>query len=260
MTDEASSVLVPMTEAGFADFLNEAVPAFAVDKVASGQWALQESLKLSQACFAELLPLGLATPDNYLFEIRDTDGVTAVGCLWFAVQAQAETQAAYVYDVSVSPEHRRKGHATRAFLALEAKVEALGLAGIALHVFGHNDAARALYVTLGYRATNINMFKGVAEPPAAVQRVIDPAYIAERLAVLQQLAVEWGPAVTPRPDGMDYLDGHEEFVAIALAAGRDSELMSPAAEFVVLPYWLQKWVLESWEMQCHVGRRLGVPG
>ncbi|MFO1298108.1 MAG: hypothetical protein U1F25_17690 [Rubrivivax sp.] len=40
-----------------------------------------------------------------------------------------------------------------------------GLSGIALHVFGHNHEAQALYRKLGYVATNIHMFKAV---PAAV--------------------------------------------------------------------------------------------
>ena len=36
-----------------------------------------------------------------------------------------------------------------------------GLSGIALHVFGHNREARALYRKLGYVATNINLYKPV---------------------------------------------------------------------------------------------------
>ena len=61
------------------------------------------------------------------------------------------------------PAHRRQGHATKAFAALEQEVLALGLSGIGLHVFVHNSAAHALYVTLGYAATNITMFKVLAD-------------------------------------------------------------------------------------------------
>jgi hypothetical protein len=39
----------------------------------------------------------------------------------------------------------------------------LGLAGIALHVFGHNTGARTFYAKLGYHATNINLYKKVAD-------------------------------------------------------------------------------------------------
>ena len=56
---------------------------------------------------------------------------------------------------------QRKGHAARALRALEGEMRALGLSGIALHVFGQNAAAHALYVQLGYLPTNINMFKAI---------------------------------------------------------------------------------------------------
>ena len=81
--------------------------------------------------------------------------------LWFAVQEQAGRRVAYVYDVGIRPEYQRRGYATAAFTALEGETRARGLAGIGLHVFGHNPGARALYEKLGYEATNIHMFKKV---------------------------------------------------------------------------------------------------
>jgi ribosomal protein S18 acetylase RimI-like enzyme len=148
-----------MAREEFLAFASEAVPAYAADKVASGQWAKDESLDLSRKSFEELLPQGLGTPDNYFFTIRDPTGRLSVGMIWIAARNRGGRRIAYVYDINVKPEHQRKGHATRALLALEDNVRSLGLTGIALHVFGHNAGAHALYVKLGYRATNINMFK-----------------------------------------------------------------------------------------------------
>ena len=71
---------------------------------------------------------------------------------------------AYVYEVLVHPEHRHQGHTTRAFLRLEEEVRQRGMAGIALHVFGHNAGAKHLYEQLGFRTTNVNMFKAVGLP------------------------------------------------------------------------------------------------
>ena len=151
----------PMTEVEFAAYVESAIPGYARDKVASGQWTEGESLSLSRAGYAELLPQGIGTPDNFLYTLRDaaTDG--QVGVLWYACQEQAGTRLAYVYDVLIHPEHQRQGHATRAFILLEQEVRQRGLAGIALHVFGHNAGARDLYEQLGFKATNINMFKAV---------------------------------------------------------------------------------------------------
>ena len=157
--------LVPLGEAGYAAYLEEAIPGYAADKVASGQWSEAESLELSRKSLEELLPQGLATPDNLLFSIVD-ETAEPVGMLWIAVQERAGQRIAYVYDVSIEPAHRRRGHASRAFHALEDEVRAMGLAGIGLHVFGHNASARALYERLGYVATNISMFKPLAPTPA----------------------------------------------------------------------------------------------
>jgi ribosomal protein S18 acetylase RimI-like enzyme len=155
------AVLVPMDEAEYAAFVAAAVPAYAADKVASGQWPETGSVALAGQSFLELLPQGLATADNYLFSILAEDEQTRVGSLWMALQERAEARVAYVYAVSIEPDRRRRGHATRAFLALEDIVRGLGLSGIALHVFAHNAGARALYAKLGYRPADGQLFKPV---------------------------------------------------------------------------------------------------
>lgn len=149
-----------MSEPEFTLWLARAIPVYAAEKVASGQWAETESLALSQEEHNKLLPQGLASPDNHLFSIVDTAG-EPVGTLWFAVKTRFSSRIAYVFDVSIFPDRRRQGHAHRALIALEAEVRRLGLAGIALHVFGHNAAARALYAGLGFQPTSINLYKPV---------------------------------------------------------------------------------------------------
>lgn len=153
-------VLRPMTQAEYVEWIKLTIPAYAADKVASGQWSEDESLQLSRKNLEELLPQGLSTPDNFLYTIEDSDG-NPVGVLWFAVQTRFNARVAYVYDVEIWPHQRRKGHAYRAFGALEQEVRRLGLSGIALHVFGHNAEAQSLYAKLGFRPTNINLFKPV---------------------------------------------------------------------------------------------------
>jgi RimJ/RimL family protein N-acetyltransferase len=155
------TTLRPMTEDEFAAWMAATVPAYAEDKVASGQWSEAESLARSRKEFDELLPQGLATPENRLFTIVDALGAP-VGTLWIAEQSRAGARVAYVYDVGIHPERQREGHAYRAFVALEDEAHRLGLAGIALHVFGHNTGARALYARLGFEPTNLHLFKPLA--------------------------------------------------------------------------------------------------
>lgn len=152
-----------MTEAEYVAWASHAVPAYAADKVASGQWTEVESLNLARQLFDSLLPQGLKTPDHYLFTIR-TDSNVSLGVLWIALQTRGSSRIAYVYDVYIDPTHRRKGYAAAAFAALEEQAVALGFSGISLHVFGHNPAAQSLYAKLGFIATNISMYKSLGLP------------------------------------------------------------------------------------------------
>jgi GNAT superfamily N-acetyltransferase len=150
--------LVPMTEAEYPGFASMAISTYADDKVASGQWSEAEALDLATQSFDVLLPRGLETPDHYFFTIRG-DGSITLGVLWIALQKRAGKPIVYVYDLYISPRHRKQGYAAAVFLALENKARDWGLSGIALHVFGHNSGAQALYVMLGFIATDIDMFK-----------------------------------------------------------------------------------------------------
>lgn len=152
--------LLPMTDAGYAAFAAHVIPAYAAEKVACGDWTEDESLDRSRKSLDELLPQGKETPGHQLFTIVDAHSV-AVGTLWIAVRERAGKRIAYVYDVEIKPEHRRKGHAAAAFQALERLAYDRGLAGIALHVFGHNAAAYALYAKLGFVTTDVTMFKAL---------------------------------------------------------------------------------------------------
>ena len=154
------TVLVAMSESEYVQFVERAIPAYAAQKVESGQWLLEESFELATKSFNDLLPQGRATPNSHFFTIMDAAQV-AVGMVWIAEQKRADKRIAYVYDVSIKPQHQRRGHATRAFRALEVEIRAMGLSGIALHVFGHNGSAHALYIKLGYQTTNINMYKSI---------------------------------------------------------------------------------------------------
>ena len=87
--------------------------------------------------------------------------ILSLGVLWVAIQKRAEKRVAYVYDIYVDPAHRRLGHATGALLALVHKANDLQFSGIALHVFGHNAGAQALYEKLGFVVTGITMFKSL---------------------------------------------------------------------------------------------------
>lgn len=150
--------LRPMTPEEFTPWRAQSIPAYAADKVRSGRWAAAESLHEAEKELTHLLPEGLQTPGHTFFTIEDEAGAS-VGALWVARAERAAGPIGFVYDLVIWPEHRRKGHARRAMRALEVEAAKLGFQGLALHVFGHNTPAQALYRELGYEPTNINMFK-----------------------------------------------------------------------------------------------------
>ena len=161
--NQSMTILTPMPPPSFARYRDSAAKGYADDNVAAGRWPEAGALQRSYDDFDESLPQGLDTPDNYIFEIRDEVTNTIVGEIWFAIVVKNGIRSAFVYDLEVHPEFRRQGHARAAFIALEPLVESLGLSSIGLHVFGHNPVAQALYSSLGYGVTGINMRKTVGK-------------------------------------------------------------------------------------------------
>ena len=148
-----------MNSNAFAGYREAVVLGYADDNVRSGRWPKEGALQRSYEDFDDSVPLGLATPDNFLYEILNTKTGSPVGIIWFAVVTKNGLKSAFVYDVEVKSEFRRHGYARAAFSAVELLVRALGLSSIGLHVFGDNTGAQALYRSLGYGVTGINMLK-----------------------------------------------------------------------------------------------------
>ena len=151
--------LLPMTKDEFEAYLTGAIKNYADEKVKAGNWPSEGALQRSERDYLSLLPKGVASKDQHLFSLKDTDTGQNVGMIWFAVREQAGQQTAFIYDFSVDEAFRGKGYGKAALVELEQKVKALGVTSISLHVFGHNRAAWTLYEKLGYEVTNVNMTK-----------------------------------------------------------------------------------------------------
>jgi ribosomal protein S18 acetylase RimI-like enzyme len=159
MEAAASVRLEPMPADAFVRFRQDSIRSYAAEHVRAGDWTEAEAPMLALKAMENLLPVGLATEGHEFFEIIDAQVGGVVGLLWYARRERAGESIAYVYDIQIQPEFRRKGHARAAFLALERRVAAQGMRGISLHVFGHNSGAHALYASLGYHDTHVSMFK-----------------------------------------------------------------------------------------------------
>ena len=157
----ASVRLVPMSEAGLKAFLQEAVPGYAQDHVDAGNWSAEEAVEKAQQEYDELLPQGLDTENQYLYAIVDGTSGAKVGTIWFMETQRQSGRRAYLCELLIDEGYRRQGYGTQAMRAVEQEVRALGIDRIALHVFGHNHPARALYEKVGYEETNLHMAKNL---------------------------------------------------------------------------------------------------
>jgi ribosomal protein S18 acetylase RimI-like enzyme len=147
----------PMTEQEFQAFLHQDVYDYAQEKVAAGNWTAEEALPRSRDEHENLLPVGLSTPHHHLYTI-ELDGLK-VGRVWLSSDPRTAGGSGFLYDLFVEEAFRRRGIARQAMLLVELEARRQGLSSLALHVFGHNLAARALYEDLGYAITNLNMSK-----------------------------------------------------------------------------------------------------
>jgi RimJ/RimL family protein N-acetyltransferase len=151
--------LVPMNEAEYQTYLDISIREYAEDKVQAGNWQPEEALEKSAQEFHKSLPEGVATRDQYLYTIEDETLGVKVGMIWLARIRQGAKPVMFIYDFQIDEAYRRKGYGEQAMRAAEEQAKVLGLDTMALHVFGFNHGARALYEKLGYEITNINMAK-----------------------------------------------------------------------------------------------------
>lgn len=150
-----------MTDQEFESYIERMIPEYAQEHIRAGSLAEKDALEQAREQVNGLLPAGVSTKDQYLYSIEDDAG-TVVGILWFAREDRGSGPYAFVYDIMILDQFRRRGYASQAFHLLEEKVRGLGLPTISLHVFGHNSAARELYRKLGYDETHIVMSKSVS--------------------------------------------------------------------------------------------------
>jgi ribosomal protein S18 acetylase RimI-like enzyme len=145
--------LRPMTDARFITYREEGEQEYAQQIAESGMMSAAAAKHKAAADFDRLLTSGLRTPGHHLWTAWD--GPDEVGVLWIMV----ENGTAYVYDVQVSADRRRRGYGRAIMLAGEEAARSKGATSIGLNVFGQNAGAKSLYDQLGYQVTSTQMRK-----------------------------------------------------------------------------------------------------
>jgi ribosomal protein S18 acetylase RimI-like enzyme len=106
----------------------------------------------------ELLPQGLDTPGQLIFRLVN-DG-QPVGWLWLSLRhPHGDVGVGFIYNIVVDERFRGHGYGREAMHLAEQEASRHGLHALALNVFGHNQIARDLYLSLGYQETSVRMKK-----------------------------------------------------------------------------------------------------
>ena len=157
-TSEARMKIVPMTEAEYETWREAHREHLIEDKLRDQELSRQVAEQSTDAAFAQVLPRGIHSPDQFLFTLRD-DQSNVVGQLWFAERGVESHRTAYLYDIVIDERCRGRGYGRRAMELLEEEVARRNLHAIGLHVHAHNKVAKRLYDSQGYRETGTVMEK-----------------------------------------------------------------------------------------------------
>lgn len=152
-------ILTPMRTEVFESFAEGAIAGYADDNVRSGRWPSGLALERARGEFQRLLNQDLQTPNHFVFEIEHHPIGEPVGVLWFAIIESGDARSGYVYNIRIKPEYRGRGYAKAALDQIEKFAVSQGLSSLALHVFSFNTGAQAVYRSIGYGISGMNMFK-----------------------------------------------------------------------------------------------------
>lgn len=161
--------LIPMSADDLTSYLEQAIPRYAEEHIKAQLWETQTAYKQAHQTILERLPEGINTRNHYLYCIQrkmDTETIH-VGYLWFTIESHNDRREAFILDMMIDSKFRRRGYGADAFEQVEAKVRELGIDTISLQLFGNNRGAQALYESLGFATSSIQMIKHLAQPESA---------------------------------------------------------------------------------------------
>lgn len=153
--------LEPMQESEYQIYIRDVIDGYATEQVEAGAWLADRAKERARAEIEELLPAGLATPNQYLYHLVTKEEKAPVGVLWILLRERNDQKEAFIEDIVIFDTFRRRGYAKQALSALEELAKGMGINKIRLQVFGHNLNARDLYEKCGFQTINIYMEKQI---------------------------------------------------------------------------------------------------
>lgn len=153
--------LRPFTPREFAAFLKVSVPTYAHEIARARGLSRAEALIRSKKDFKQLLPKGLATPDNFLWLLVAEDIGKPVGSLWVNCSGAGVRRRVFIYEFKLAPRFRDQGYGRQTLHVLERWAKKNKARSLGLNVFTHNPRAHHLYKSFGFEERSVQMSKAL---------------------------------------------------------------------------------------------------
>lgn len=108
------------------------------------------AIEIKSTCADKQAADSVDISSDYAGLYADSDAGITVGYLWFFIIEKERKDIAFLMDIFVFPEYRRKGIARKALRLAEKLSTERGCNTIRLHAADSNTAAKNLYTGLGY--------------------------------------------------------------------------------------------------------------
>ncbi|HJQ51477.1 MAG TPA: GNAT family N-acetyltransferase [Gaiellaceae bacterium] len=151
--------LRPMRDDEFAGWLPKMRDDYGQAMIDDGGVLPEAAREKAAADCEQLFPGGRPSAEQLVF-VLEAEG-EAVGELWLCKRDDMGRPCLFVYDIHVADAYRGRGYGKAAMLLAEEEARRRGIDRIALNVFGRNEVARRLYLSLGYAENAIAMSKSL---------------------------------------------------------------------------------------------------
>ena len=145
--------LTPMPAARFAPFMADLKQRYVADRMQANLFTAEEADAFTDSQWMQFLPEGQATPGHFFFEL--TTRHQARGEAWLYIDD--ETGMAFLYELFLHEDARGQGLGREALTALAVFAETRAARTFCLNVFAHNERAKALYRSFGFREVSSDM-------------------------------------------------------------------------------------------------------
>lgn len=160
---EKKVTLQPMTAEGFKVFKELWLERSTQNRMLNDLDDRDTTYKRAVHETGRILPYGIETPNNFLFDVVAEDTGKKIGTIWLMKQIEGPIPSLFLFDVYIFEEFQNQGYGTNLLKVYEQKARDMGAKKLRLHVFAKNERARKLYTREGFFLTGYNMSKNLTK-------------------------------------------------------------------------------------------------